>query len=115
MKRLALVFLMLLLSLQSAWAAAGAYCQHEQDAAVQHFGHHAHQHQAADKSDAGGGPASTFHGDCPSCHLGGVGAVTSVLDVPSPAPASPAVASENDFLLSVFLEGPERPKWASPA
>nr|WP_288119585.1 cobalt-zinc-cadmium resistance protein [Thiomonas sp.] len=112
-KRLLFVLLMLILSLQAVWAAANAYCQHEQGAATQHFGHHAHRHQAADKSDSGNIPASGFHGDCASCHFGAVGVATSSLDMLPSAPASPAVSPENNFLLSIFLEGPERPKWAS--
>jgi hypothetical protein len=112
-KRLLFVILMLILSLQAVWAAASAYCQHEQGAAVQHFGHHAHQHQASDKSDPSGGPASSFHADCAFCHLGGVGAVPSSLDVPASPPAFPAVLAENTFFPSICLEGPERPKWAA--
>lgn len=112
-KRLLFVLLMLILPLQAVWAAASAYCQHEQGTATQHFGHHAHQHQAADKSDSGNIPASGFHGDCAFCHLGAVGVATSSLDVPPCAPASLAVSLENNLLLSIFLEGPERPKWAS--
>lgn len=112
-KRLLFVLLMLILPLQSAWAAASAYCQHEQGTAMQHFGHHAHQHQAADKDKSGGGPQATFHADCAFCHLGCVGVVTSSLDIPSSAPTSPAVSPEISFLPTIFLEGPERPKWAS--
>lgn len=115
MKRLALIFLMILLSLQAAWAATSAYCQHEQGAAVQHFGHHAHQHQAADKNDPGSGPASTFHGDCAFCHLGSVGVLAAPLDVPPSPLAFPDVLAESGFFPSVFLEGPERPKWAFAA
>jgi len=104
---------MLMLPLQGAWAAASAYCSHEQSSATQHFGHHAHQHQGADKGDSGGGPSATFHADCAACHLGGVGAVTSSQDVQSSAPTFPAASPASRFLLSVFLKGPERPKWAS--
>lgn len=114
-KRLLFALLMLILPLQAVWAAAGFYCQHERGTATatQHFGHHAHQHQAADKNDSGNIPASGFDGDCAFCHLGCVGVVTSSLDVPSSAPASPAVSPVTPFRLSTFLEGPERPKWAS--
>lgn len=114
-KRLLFVLLLLVLPLQMSWAAVSAYCQHEQGAATQHFGHHAHQHQAPEKSDSGGDPSANFHADCGFCHPGGVGVVTSPLNVPSSAPASPAVSPGNDFLLTVFLEGPERPKWVSAA
>ncbi len=114
MKRLILVLMLFLLPLQASMAAAGAYCQHEQGAATQHFGHHAHQHQGADKDSPAGGSAASFHADCAFCHLGCVGAVTSSLDVASSAPPAPAAPPDNNFLL-VFLDGPERPKWASAA
>ena len=112
-QRLVIVLFALILPLQAAWGAASVYCKHEQGTATQHFGHHAHQHQAADQDDSGSSPSSNFHADCGFCHLGGVGVVTSSLDVPWSASASPAVSPENNFLLSIFLEGPERPKWVS--
>lgn len=111
-KRLVLVFLMVLLPLQSVWAVASAYCQHEQGAAAQHFGHHEHQHQAADKDSLAGGSAASFHADCAFCHLGCVGVATSSPDLLPPVPASAAASPDDAFLLSIFPEGPERPKWA---
>lgn len=44
-----------------------------------------------------------------------MGVVTSSLNIPSSAPAVPVVSAENNFILFVFLEGPERPKWAPAA
>lgn len=113
MKRLLILFMLLILPLQATWAVASAYCQHEQGTATQHFGHHAHQHQAADKDKSDGGLQASFHADCAFCHLGCVGVVTSSLDTPSIAAVSPAVSPEISFLPAIFLEGPERPKWAS--
>jgi hypothetical protein len=113
MKKMLILFMLLTMPLQAAWAVASAYCQHEQGAAVQHFGHHAHQHQVSEKSDPGGGPASSVHADCAFCHLGGVGAVSSSLDVPASPPAFPVVLAEDAFFPSICLEGPERPKWAA--
>lgn len=113
LKRLFFILLMLIVPLQATWAAASAYCQHEQGAATQHVGHHAHQHQAADKDKSGGAPQAGFHADCAFCHLGCVGVVASSPDTPSITAASPAVSPEISFLPSIFLEGPERPKWAA--
>lgn len=115
LKRLFFILLMLVLPLQATWAAAGTYCSHEQGSAAQHFGHHAHQHQAPDKNDSGAGSSTTFHADCASCHLGSAGAAASLLAVSSSIPAPPAISLEISFLPSIFLEGPERPKWASAA
>ncbi len=53
MRRFFLILLVLLLPLQSAWAAATAYCQHEQrPAAKWHLGHHQHQHRGDGKAEA---------------------------------------------------------------
>lgn len=112
-RRFFFIILMLILPLQASWAAAGAYCQHEQDSAAQHFGHHAHKHSAADKDKKSGAPSASFHADCASCHLGCAGIVTASPDVPSSAPTFLASSPEINFLPSVVLQGPERPKWAA--
>lgn len=67
-KKLILIFLLFIVPLQFAWAAAGAYCQHEQETSSMHFGHHAHSHDG--KHDAADSKAkvSKVHLDCSSCH-----------------------------------------------
>lgn len=53
MRRFFLILLVLLLPLQSAWAAATAYCRHEQrPAATWHPGHHQHEHRSEGKAAA---------------------------------------------------------------
>ena len=74
MRRWLVVFLLLVLPLQFAWAAAAPYCAHETAAAAsKHPGHHQHVHQdgseAANADDEGGG-AGVKHTDCASCHAG---------------------------------------------
>ncbi|ATE62078.1 hypothetical protein [Thauera sinica] len=68
MRRLAALFLLVLLPLQALWAAAAPYCQHERAPATVHFGHHAHEHEAS----GSGTPAMPLpggdHGDCHACH-----------------------------------------------
>jgi hypothetical protein len=114
MKRLALIFLMLLLPLQSVWAAASAYCQHEQGVATQHFGHHTHQHKAsADRNDGTGKSPLNVHADCSSCHLSCPAVTESVRSIAVTASGSLVVADHLDALSSVFPDSPERPKWAS--
>lgn len=73
MRRLILVFFMVLLPLQWSWAAAARGCQHE--AGGSHFGHHQHEHAADDGPDHSGQdegafstPATGEHPDCQSCH-----------------------------------------------
>lgn len=68
MKKLFLILLLCVVPFQFAWAAAGAYCQHETGAAPMHFGHHVHNHQiSAEKTDS---PykVGKLHPDCGSCH-----------------------------------------------
>jgi hypothetical protein len=72
MRRLLLVFLMVLLPLQWTWATAARVCAHEQVAASAHVGHHEHQHEkaerVADQPDAGQPGALSDHPDCGVCH-----------------------------------------------
>jgi len=112
-KRLVLILLLVVTPLQAAWGLAGSYCPHdERSADTQHFGHHVHQHQAADQNDVGDPTATSSDTDCISCHLGCVGVAISPAPVLLSTPASSAVAPPARFPLSVFLQGPERPNWA---
>jgi len=113
MRRWLAIFLLVLLPLQSTWAAAAAYCQHEADAATKHFGHHDHKHHqgSSDKTDA---PSFAADLDCAVCHAGFTAATANVpalaLDLTPPAltprnphaPVSPPAAQ------------PERPNWSFP-
>ena len=47
MRRWLTLLLLVMLPLQFTWAAAAAYCQHEQVPSVRHLGHHEHEHQGA--------------------------------------------------------------------
>ncbi|WP_366964071.1 DUF2946 family protein [Accumulibacter sp.] len=112
-KRLVLILLLVVAPLQAAWGVAGGYCPHdERSADTQHFGHHVHQHQAADQNDVGDPTATGSDTDCFSCHLGCVGVAVSPAPVLLSTPASSAVAPPARFPLSIFLQGPERPNWA---
>ncbi|MBK9623505.1 MAG: hypothetical protein IPO38_02795 [Rhodocyclaceae bacterium] len=116
MKRLALIFLILLLPLQSVWAAASSYCQHEQGVATQHFGHHTHQHQVTtDSNDGTGKSPLNVHADCSSCHLSCPAVTESVRSIAVTASGSLVVADHLDALSSVFPDHPERPKWVPAA
>ncbi len=71
MKKLLLILLLAIVPFQFAWAAAGVYCQHENGAASQHFGHHAHQHHGKSDGADSKTKASKVHLDCSSCHGSG--------------------------------------------
>ena len=78
MRRLVLLFLMLVLPLQWSWAAVASVCQHETGSAAQHLGHHAHEHTAvlddtradstADTTADTDGVNVWFDADCCSYH-----------------------------------------------
>ncbi len=73
MRRSVLVLLMLVLSLQSFWAAASSTCMHGSTFDTAHFGHHEHRHAASadvagtDAEPATGAVHNGFDADCPSC------------------------------------------------
>ena len=77
MRRWLLIFMLVVLPMQFASAAAATYCRHETGGA-KHFGHHEHRHHASsdqkssletvgDDSQTGTGLGDS---DCEYCHLG---------------------------------------------
>ena len=68
MRRFLILLLMIMLSLNAAFAAAAGYCQHQKESPkAAHFGHHMHQHdRSADKSTDTG---PQIDPDCGFCHL----------------------------------------------
>jgi hypothetical protein len=113
MRRWLVVFMLLVLPLQFAWAAAAPYCAHETAvAASKHPGHHQHVHQdGSDAVDAGddGGSLGGNHTDCASCHAGTAATL--------PLPTAFLTAAPRDALgeqpwpryRSHTPSGPERP------
>ncbi len=101
------------MSLQSSWAMAMSYCQHETGQAAQHFAHHGHQHQQTSPDGEDGAASSTPfqpHADCGACHLN-CPAVASPSCVPGVVRSAFVVADPPQTYLSVFPEGFERPNW----
>ncbi len=113
MKRFLLILFMLVLPLQSSWAAAVSYSQHEV------FGNQtepcAHAVSAAsdlhESRNDDGVTSSTAHGDCALCHLGHCSIMNSEAKslglATASLPASASVAPN----LSAFSIPPDRPKW----
>lgn len=73
MRRWVSLLLLIMLPLQSNWAALSAFCQHEQGVQANHIGHHLHQHsdshEATEASDQQQSHKhiTSIHGDCSSC------------------------------------------------
>lgn len=117
MRRWLTILLLFVLPLQFSWAVAATYCQHEEVAAVSHFGHHAHEHQAEDAASGGSGKHLAKTGglgvdnDCGFCHLN--------LAKPPFEPAAPldvrvqltADAPSPHAFRSRGPDHPERPNW----
>ena len=116
MRRVLLMFLLVLLPFQYVWAAAAPYCQHEQ-AAAQHVGHHEHKHQRSAKSSAGepakasGQLSASLDDDCGYCQqsaskpiFSGVSGLVIAGGLPLQPLASPALPSRDPDRV-------ERPNW----
>jgi hypothetical protein len=124
MRRWLSILLLVLLPLQLSWAAAAPYCQHEKSpVALQHFGHHEHEHEDAGGAAAGdsvavdasqdGGDTKllTVDHDCAYCQMGSAQAVSAT--IPAVAvpigrafAAAPAVTKQS-FICARL----ERPNW----
>lgn len=110
LRRVFLIFLLLVLPFQFAWSAAVPYCQHEQQPARSwHLGHHEHEHEAKKKQDA----KTLVDADCDYCHVASTplasiapSGVTLHERVPTSMP------SIDRKIRSHVPEAPERPNWS---
>jgi cytochrome c553 len=110
MRRLFAILLLVLMPLQSLWAAAAPYCAHEESPKAMHLGHHTHEHQQnQDEGSSKGSPAA--HADCHVCHGG-----TAVVTGPLGSPEQPAMRGHAPPLVAWMpaapVSPPERPNWA---
>ena len=110
MKRLFALLLMFVLPLQISWAVAGSYCEHEQSSATQHFGHHAHVHQAQPDDPDSKSPLQS-HPDCSSCHHISFSALGDGANVAFASQARAIAPQPASAFPSVPPGEPERPKW----
>lgn len=105
MRRAILVFLLFLMPLQLSWAAAAAYCDHEEGPSRTHFGHHQHHHDASHRAAAGDPTQDSADklplgddDDCAFCHLAIAQAMISAdAELPVLAPAPPRFSYRLDF------------------
>ena len=113
MKRFLLILFMLLMPLQSSWAAVMSYGQHVEG--VESTEHCCQAIKALDQVESAsddGGVQSVQHGDCTLCELGHCGiAGSDATSLPMVAPS--LIASSFDGPKpSPFAAPPERPKWS---
>ena len=120
MKKFFLILLLFVLPLQMSWAAASAYCLHEEGKAAQHLGHHSHQHKAdadkqpvADKKVADKQSKGQPHSDCNVCHGIGHAWLPAGSSLPIGDMASVNADTSPFFYASHIPDAPKRPDWSS--
>jgi hypothetical protein len=108
-----IVFLAILMPLQLSWAAAGRYCQHEVDGASKHVGHHTHQHQVAERAEAGDNLAKKISVDldCGTCHAGCSMASNEPYTVENVSLNLTFASRSVVKLIPASQDRPERPQW----
>ncbi len=94
MRRLLLIFLLLMLPLQTVWAATDAYCA---DCIV--------------ATDSDPDTSTAPHGDCTLCHLGHSVVTGAMLCLPLPRASQPALTTPARLKPGGLAARPERPKW----
>lgn len=123
MRRLVAIVLLMLLPLQSIWAAAAPYCQHEATPTSAHPGHHTHEHHHhadADTASHGGEtspdqPPMQDHADCHVCHACSSPQGELTLRFQPPPAAATLGEAPAAGLPSPLASRPERPKWPALA
>jgi cytochrome c5 len=111
MRRWLVLLFALLLHMQTAWAGASAYCQHETtEQQSKHFGHHFHTHKGeVQKSSDSKLMADS---DCASCHGSASAAIPTKLDegdFEASSLSTEAVISPP--FSSALARAPDRPQW----
>ncbi|NCW79033.1 MAG: hypothetical protein EBV64_13965 [Oxalobacteraceae bacterium] len=110
MRKLVAILLLSLISLQTSWAAAAGYCQHEQGVSATHFGHHEHKHESPKAAQSG---ISFADADCSLCQAGFLTALTIQFGGALAVLAFIEPADAIDLRLAAPpLDLPERPNWA---
>lgn len=109
-KKLFVIFLLLVMPLQASWAVVASYCQHEQDVTAQHFGHHEHAHEHHD--EASDKDSSSKRGaDAHDCHGHTVGLLVTPFTLSLNLPSAVIPQSSPSRLTSGLSSPPERPQW----
>lgn len=120
MRRLLLVFFVILLPIQFAWAGAAAYCAHEDGgtktgATAWHIGHHTHEHHADEYQKAAKPGAKLPDADCAACHFpGSHGVLAAVLLPGGDDVVTVRYLPRVSGFGSIPAPVPDRPQWSRP-
>ncbi|HEX5373532.1 MAG TPA: DUF2946 family protein [Aquabacterium sp.] len=118
MRRFLAVLLLVLLPLQSIWAAAAPYCQHEASGSS-HVGHHTHEHHQAAADDVGADTSSDAltmdHADCHACQAASLAMLGLVDSYRRPVSSEIHFDTTQAGTTAPPSIRPERPQWRSLA
>lgn len=110
MTRVLALFLAFALLLQTSWAVAATYCEHETSPkAAMHFGHHTHVHKTTDGKKVSGKIADDT--DCVSCHAAHPALASAPFTCASADVPKAANFDQPRMSASAPPREPERPQW----
>lgn len=117
MKKLLLIFALLIFPLQMSWAVADAYCQQEQSLSSPHCMDCVPQSRVLmnDMQDSDAPSAADSSLDCSQCNGNTAPLATIRLDILAFPPNAVPSAIESHLPLSAFVMRPERPQWSLAA
>ena len=115
MRRWLCIFLLALLPLQSALAAAATYCNHASGAHPSHFGHHQGHHHAASGNDSDSDSGTTQDNDATHCHGICVAMIASAVEMSLTSAGPPSTPCTSAEIQAPSLSPPERPQWMGHA
>ena len=116
--RILFKILLIVFVMQSTWAVAAQYCQHEENPKVEHIGHHTHKHDS--KSDDNSNAVDqkyndtanlNIDSDCPYCHLFSIKSIISTLPFLEPEIEPVLVVDVHYSYPEIIPLKPERPNW----
>lgn len=114
MKKLLLIFMLVMLPLQTTWAVVGTYCQQKQESCADACDSRVQEEPAysvLSVDQAGSAPAALEHQEH-SCQAPVVPLMSSFVRlVPSFGPSPVPLFHEALLSLPTFSERPERPQW----
>lgn len=108
MRRLLVLFLLVLLPLSASFAATASYCQHEE---MSTDSHHSHQHEV--RTTGQNADEAGAHAECSHCHPAGVGLTASSVPNLVPRPSGIAPDGGDDRFTSASYDTLERPPTAA--
>lgn len=110
--------LLIIFVLQSTWAVAAQYCQHEESPTVNHIGHHTHKHFSQTENgsnliDQTSSDSSKLDidTDCSYCHFSSIKSMMNTLPVFEADIEPLAMVAMHYSYPEVIPSKPERPNW----